>query len=163
MPGDAKSDFNIRKAKKMNDDRRSNVSINTMPSIGLDGLGSWPCPIQVTWLAADYYHPKDGDLKGFPQRGRGDRCLFCDQYDNCLTLAANNDWEGFDCRRCSYPNKTALNFFFDELGPIDEAVEDGDELLYCSEEQMDRLLFSSYSQQMDALTDLISSLEVDNG
>ena len=136
---------------------------NLNPNPDAFGSQSWPCDVRETWLAADCYGPKDGDLKGFPQRGRGDRCLFCDQYDNCLTLAANKDWEGFDCQRCSYPGKTVLSFFFDEFGPIDEAEEEDDDLLHCSEGQMDYLLFSSCNRQEDILIDLISSLEVDDG
>lgn len=30
------------------------------------------------------------------------RMLECDQYDGCLTRAANDNWPGFSCRGCKY-------------------------------------------------------------
>jgi hypothetical protein len=133
-------------------------------TIAMDGPSrdSWPCAVKDAGPAAGAHGPRNEALRGFPLRGQGDRSLFCDQYDNCLCLAADRDWEGFNCQCCSYPGKTAVCHLLSEFGPIDDDKLDGDDLLYCSEGQMDLLVLALPNHQEDILIDLIDSMETED-
>ena len=112
--------------------------------------GDWPCAINETMLARDALVPKrriKTDLAGFPQRGRGDRCLFCDQYDRCLDVASRKDWEGFHCTGCFYEKKGTVNFFFEEFAGLTDELEPEEEILFGDASQLDRLVSVANDQE----------------
>ncbi len=118
-------------------------------------LKNWPCAINeavLTNAASINDRGKSGDLVGFPQRGLGDRCLFCDQYDRCLTLACQKNWRGFDCRCCSYEKKGRINFVLEEFAADIDTTDFEEEILFGNECQLEQLVRPDNDQEDFLLT-----------
>lgn len=88
---------------------------------------AWPCAVNGKLLYGKFIPMFDRFklcLKGFPEQGRGDRCLYCDQYDRCLSFAVIKGWESFNCEKCSYKRRGQVNFGFEDFkDTIDDALD----------------------------------------
>ena len=115
----------------------------------------WPVAINESCLIGHRKAPSVGMIS----QGPGDRALYCDRYERCLNFAAVNDWEGFNCENCGYEKKGRVNFCFHEFEGPDP--EDEDNLIFCSEPQMDLLLGPANNQEDFLITLIEARLEDD--
>lgn len=116
---------------------------------------NWPCSVDDTYLLKP--HVKwDGPfaVNGGPRRGLGDRCLYCEHYDRCLDFAAGRDWEAFNCQSCPYAQRAGFTFRQADFGLIADE-EDEEEIHFCTEADLDRLLVPC-NRQEEYLITLIS-------
>ena len=125
---------------------------NLDPNPDAFGRPGWPCEVEETWLAADAHGPQKKDFTGLPQCGRGDRALFCDQYDRCLAHAFAKDWEDFHCQGCAYERKGPLYALEEELAAIVEEVDEEEEILFDDDLSFDQLISFSNSRGLVTLT-----------
>lgn len=88
----------------------------------------WPCTVNfnIFFGAANPENVvKEIPLAGNPDKGQGDRCLFCDQYEKCLDFAVISNWDGFNCENCVYEKQGPVVFCYgDLLALLDEPWDD---------------------------------------
>ncbi len=75
------------KRQKANQERRRFMSIPFLSCVECD-QGARNQPLEKTEMAMN------------PVRGKGERKLNCEHYDECLDLAAKKDWKTFKCENC---------------------------------------------------------------
>ena len=110
----------------------------------------WPSSVNAKLLVQDAHDPASC-LVGFPQPGCGDRSLFCDQYERCLTFAGQKNWDGFNCQQCCRRQKAGINFHYQEFTSIDDEIDE-DEILFGADFPFDQLLSFGCNQNSIVLT-----------
>ena len=107
---------------------------------------NWPCSVDDTYLFKPYVKWNGPfAVNGSPQRGLGDRCLYCEHYGRCLDFAAGRDWEAFNCQSCPYAQRAGFSFRQADFEAIE--YEQDEDLVFCSEAEMDRLLGPNNRQE----------------
>lgn len=107
----------------------------------------------TSYVPPDPFFCPTGPLVGTPAEGKGDRCIYCDQYAHCLNHAAAMDWPGFHCRSCSYPYRGKIY----DLSEFD-LTDDEDTLYFPTEGQIDGLLTHHVNQEDIVIAFIVEGL-----
>jgi hypothetical protein len=96
----------------------------------------WPVHINETCLIGAQKAAPAAWSRDYVRPGKGDRALFCDRYEHCLSLAAVKDWQGFNCVGCPYERKGDINFCFEQFEALIAEFDSEEEILFGNESQI---------------------------